>query len=127
LVICTSTKKELTQPSTFGNTEASTGSKVVILHWGDLYRKISQKDYPGFTSHSNPDIIILDDQVFLNIKTSYLHRVAFRTPVFPCIEILGWIIHHAYTVKCTINNAEGECVGVFLPIEVQKYSKLRDP
>jgi hypothetical protein len=30
-------------------------------------------------------------------------------------------------VKCTINNEQGECVGVFLPTEVQKYYKLRDP
>jgi hypothetical protein len=127
LVICTSTKKDLTQPSTFDNTKASTGSKVVIPHWGDLYRKINQEDYPGFTPHSNPDIRILDDQVFPNINRSYLNRMDFRTPVLPCIKILGWIIHHAYMVKCTINNAEGECVGVFLPIEVQNYYKLRDP
>jgi hypothetical protein len=25
-----------------------------------------------------------------------------------------------------VNNEEGECVGVFLPVEVQKYYKLRD-
>jgi hypothetical protein len=30
-------------------------------------------------------------------------------------------------VKCTFNNAEGKCVGVFLSVEVQKYYKLRDP
>jgi hypothetical protein len=30
-------------------------------------------------------------------------------------------------VKCTIKNAKGECVGVFLPVEVQKYYKIRDP
>jgi hypothetical protein len=29
--------------------------------------------------------------------------------------------------KCTFNNERGECVGVFLPVEVQKYYKLRDP
>jgi hypothetical protein len=27
---------------------------------------------------------------------------------------------------CTVNNEEGECVGFFLPVEVQKYYKLRD-
>jgi hypothetical protein len=30
-------------------------------------------------------------------------------------------------VKCTINNEQGECVGVFLLTKVQKYYKLRDP
>jgi hypothetical protein len=30
-------------------------------------------------------------------------------------------------MKCIVNNEEGECVGVFLLVEVQKYYKLRDP
>jgi len=53
--------------------------------------------------------------------------VAFQTLVLPYIETLGWIIDNTKTMKCTFNNEEGECVGVFLPIEVQKYYKLRDP
>lgn len=77
--------------------------------------------------HSNPEVQILDDELFPNIQRSNLHSVASRTPVLPCIETLGWIIDHADMVKCTINNEQGECVGVFLPTEVQKYYKLRDP
>jgi hypothetical protein len=41
LVIRTSTKKVFTQPSAFGDMEASTGTKVVLLHWGELFKKIS--------------------------------------------------------------------------------------
>jgi hypothetical protein len=43
------------------------------------------------------------------------------------LDHLGWIIDHTDTDKCVFNNVEGECVGVFLLIEVQKYYKLRDP
>lgn len=39
-VIRTSTKKQFTQPLTFGDTEATTWSKVVLPHWGDLYKNI---------------------------------------------------------------------------------------
>jgi hypothetical protein len=126
-VIRTSTKKQFTQPPAFGDTEASTRSKVMLPHWGDIFNKINQEDYPEFTPHSDPDVRILDDQVFPNIRRSYLHMVACRTPVFPCIETLGWMIDHTDAIKCTVNNEEGECVGVFLPVEVQKYYKLRDP
>jgi hypothetical protein len=35
-VIRTSTKKDFTQPPTFGDTESSTESKVIIPQWGDL-------------------------------------------------------------------------------------------
>jgi hypothetical protein len=36
-VIRTSTKKQFIQPSAFSDTEATTGSKVVLSHWVDLY------------------------------------------------------------------------------------------
>jgi hypothetical protein len=126
-VIKTSTKKVFTQPLAFGDTEASTGTKVVLPHWGELFKKISQEEFLEYVPHSDPDVRVLDDEVFLNIRRSYLHMVASRTPVFPCIELLKWLIDHTDTQKCLINDDNGECVGVFLPVEVQKYYKLRDP
>jgi hypothetical protein len=53
--------------------------------------------------------------------------VASRTPIFPCIEVLKWLINHIDGQKCLINDDNGGCVGVFIPTEVQKYYKLRDP
>jgi hypothetical protein len=53
--------------------------------------------------------------------------VSIRTPVFPCIELLKWLIDHTDTQKCLINKFNGECDGVFLPVEVHSYYKLRDP
>jgi hypothetical protein len=52
--------------------------------------------------------------------------VASRTLVFPYIEILKWLIDHADTQFFFINDDNGKCVGVFLPVEVEKYYKLRD-
>jgi hypothetical protein len=46
--------------------------------------------------------------------------------IHTCIKTMRWIINHIDAMKCTVNNEEGECVGVSLPIEVQKYYKLRD-
>jgi hypothetical protein len=40
--------------------------------------------------------------------------------------MLGWIINHTYERKCVVNDENGRCVGVFLPIEVHKYYKLGD-
>jgi hypothetical protein len=53
--------------------------------------------------------------------------VARKTPVFPCIELLKWLIDHTDTQICLINDDNGECVRVFLPVEVQNYYKLREP
>jgi hypothetical protein len=126
-VIKTSTKKSFIQPPAFGDTEASTGSKMTLPHWGELFKKISREEYPEYIPHSDPDVRALDDEVFPNIWWSYLHMVASRTPVFPCVELLKWLIDHTDTQKCLINDDNGGCVGVFLPVEVQKYYKLRDP
>jgi hypothetical protein len=52
---------------------------------------------------------------------------ASKTLVFPYIELLKWLINHTNTKKCLINDVNGECVWVFLPVEVQSYYKLRDP
>jgi hypothetical protein len=99
-IFCTSTKNEFSQPPKFSDTEESTGSKVVLLHWGDLFNRINQEDYPNFIPHSDPDVKRLDDKVFPNIQRSCLHMVAHRTPVFPYIETLGWIIDHTDVMKC---------------------------
>jgi hypothetical protein len=120
--------QEAVHPTTsIQDTEESTTSKVFLPPWGDLYNKIHQEYFPNFTPHSVPGVRDLDDQVFPNIRWSSLHKVACRTPIFPCIETLGWIIDHTDTDKCVINSVEGECIGVFLPVEVKKYYKLRDP
>jgi hypothetical protein len=52
--------------------------------------------------------------------------VARRTSIFPYIEVLKWLIDHTNTHTFIINDDNGGCVGVFLPVEVQKYYKLRD-
>jgi len=43
------------------------------------------------------------------------------------MELLKWLIDHMDTQICLINDDNCECVGVFLPVEVQNYYKLKDP
>jgi ribonuclease HI len=52
--------------------------------------------------------------------------VASRTLVFPCIELLKWLIDHTNAQKCVINDDNGQIAGVFLPVEYQNYYKLRE-
>jgi hypothetical protein len=126
LVIKTTTKKVFMQPLTFGDTNASIESKMALPHWRELFNKISREEYPEYIPHSGLYVRVLNDEVFPNIRWSYLHMVARRTPVFPCIEVLKWLIDHTYTYKCLINDDNGGCVMVFLLTEVHKYYKLRD-
>jgi hypothetical protein len=52
--------------------------------------------------------------------------VASKSPVFPCIELSKWLIDHTNAHRCLINDDNGGCVGIFLPVEVQSYYKLRE-
>jgi hypothetical protein len=42
------------------------------------------------------------------------------------VENLEWIIHHAEAEKLLLNKKYGECINIFLPIEVGSYYKLKD-
>jgi hypothetical protein len=66
-VIKTSTKKAFVQPLVFGDTEASTRSKVMGPQWGDVFNKISREEYLEYIPHSDPNVRAPDDQVFPNI------------------------------------------------------------
>jgi hypothetical protein len=66
-IIKKTTKKVFIQPLAFGNTKASTRSKVTLPRWGDLINRISIEEYPEYIPHNDPNVRALDDQVFPNI------------------------------------------------------------
>jgi hypothetical protein len=112
-IIKTTIKKVFIQPPAFEDTEASRGTKETLLHCREIFKKINWEEYLEYIPHSDPDIRSLDDKVFSKIRLSYLHMVAIITPIFPCIEVLKWLIDNIDTHKCLINNDNGGCVGVF--------------
>jgi hypothetical protein len=91
-----------------------------------LFKKIKKEEPLEYTPHIDPDTKRLDDEVLPNIRKSSLHMVASRSLVFPCIELLKWLIDHVDAQKCLINDDNGECVDDFLPSEFQSYYKLRE-
>jgi hypothetical protein len=76
--IKTYSKKAFVQPPTFRDTEANIGAKTAFPRWEELFKKIKK----------DPDTRKLNDDVLPNIRRDYLHMVASRTPMFPCIELL---------------------------------------
>jgi hypothetical protein len=122
----TTTKEEFIQTPTFGDTEANIGAKTTFLRWEELFKKIKKQEPLEHTLHIDHDTRKLDDDFLPNIRRDYLHMVTSRTLVFPCIEVLKWLIEHTNAHKCLINDDNGGCVGVFLPSEVQSYYKLRE-
>jgi hypothetical protein len=83
--------------------------------WEEVFKKIKKEEPLEYTPHRDPDTRKLDDEVLPNIHNSYLHMVASRSPVFPCIDLLKWIIDHVDAQKCLINDDNSEFIEVFLP------------
>jgi hypothetical protein len=125
-VINTITKDPFVQPPSFRDTEASIGAKMAFPHWEEIFKKNKKEEPLEYTPHSDLDTRKLDDEVLPNIHKEYLHMVASLSLVFPCIELRKWLIDHTDAQKCFINDDNDECVGVFLPSEVQSYYKVKD-
>jgi hypothetical protein len=66
-VIKTKTRKVFIDPPAFGYTKERIRSKIVLPHWGDLFNKIIQEEYPEYVPHDDPRVRDLDDLVFSNI------------------------------------------------------------
>jgi hypothetical protein len=120
-IIKTITKEAFTQPLAFGDIEENIGTKTTFPRWEDLFKEIKHKEFPEYALYRDLDMRKLDDEVFINKHKDYLHMMVIRTPVFPFIEILKWLIDHNDAHKCVINDDNGQIAKVFLPVEAQKY------
>jgi hypothetical protein len=125
-VIKTTSKEDFIQPLAFEDIEPNIGAKTTFPRCEELFKKIKKEEPLEYTLHNDPDTRRLDDDVLSNICRAYLHMVASQTLVFPCIELLKWLIDHTDVHKCLINDDNGGCVRVFLPSEVESYYKLRE-
>ena len=67
----------------YGDTSSDTGT-TPILKWGEIHQMFRTDTYPS--------VIESDKDVFQNIKRSGLHRVAARPTVFPCADVISWIV-----------------------------------
>jgi hypothetical protein len=88
------TKEPFVQPPTFGDTKAIIGAKTTFPHWEEVFKKIKKEEPLKYTPHNDLDTRKLNDEVLPNIRRAYLHMVASQSLVFPCVELLKWLIDH---------------------------------
>ena len=66
--------------------------------WGEVYRMIS--------SQTVPDAGFEDMHIYANIERSALMKVATRPELFPCSEVIGWILPKADVTRIILANSE---------------------
>jgi len=102
-------------------------TQVLIPSWINLFTKFNNEDYHKSTPHNNLEFREVDDAILLAIKKSLLYYVATREPIMPYVELGEWFISHTKAQNCRIVNEKEECIGSFLPQDINTYYKFPDP
>ena len=87
--------------------------------WDDKYRLISRREVP--------DMGLEEEPIYANIEKSAIIKVATRPELFPCSEVIGWILPHVNTSSMIIGNVEGQGFAAFSPGYVALAYHLPEP
>ena len=79
----------------YENTKAIIGVEL-DYKWGEIYRMIANQNIPdaGFEELT----------IYANVEKSALMKVATRTKLFPCSEVIGWILPRADVTMIILEN-----------------------
>lgn len=54
-----------------------------------------------------------DRWVYVNIHMSGLYQIACRYPMFPCVDMIHWIVSHTDPEMMTLSNVSGTEIATF--------------
>ena len=66
--------------------------------WGEIYRLITRREFP--------DMGLEEESIYANIERCSLMKVATRPELFPCSEVIGWILPRADVTTMILGNVE---------------------
>ena len=66
--------------------------------WGEIYRLIRSREVP--------DIGLEEESIYTNIERSSLMKIATRPELFPCSEVIRWILPRADVTTMILENVE---------------------
>ena len=102
----------------YGDTKAVTGAEMEF-QWGKLYHMIKDKTIPYACLEDIP--------LYVNIEKSAITKVAMRPEIFPCVEVIEWILPRTDASTMIISNIEGQPFASFNPTYITNACKLPSP
>ena len=66
--------------------------------WGEIYRLITRREVP--------DIGFEEETIYANIERSALMKISTRPELFPCSEVIGWILPRADVTTMILANVD---------------------
>ena len=102
----------------YEDTKATTGVEP-DYKWGEIFRMISNQNVPdaGFEEMT----------IYANIEKSALMKVATRLELFPCSEVIGWILPRADVTKMISENTAKKGYATYIPAYVSMAYHLPTP
>jgi len=91
---------------TYEDTRCTTGVEPEYK-WGEIYRLISH--------HEVPDTGFEEETIYANIERSALMKIATRPELFPCSEVIGWILPRADMTTMILANTDKQGYAAYSP------------
>ena len=75
--------------------------------WGEIYRSITRREVP--------DIGFEEETIYANIERSSLMKISTRPELFPCSEVIGWILPRADVTTMILENVDKQGYATYSP------------
>ena len=75
--------------------------------WGEIYRLITRREVP--------DIGFEEENIYANIERSSLIKIDTRPELFPCSEVIGWILPRADVTTMILENVDKQGYAAYSP------------
>ena len=75
--------------------------------WGEIYRLITHKEVP--------DMGLEEESIYANIDRSSLMKITTRPELFPCSEVIGWILPWADATTMIMENVNKQGYAAYSP------------
>ena len=87
--------------------------------WGEIFKMISNQNVPdaGFEEMT----------IYANIEKSALMKVATRPELFPCSEVIGWILPRADVTRIILAITAKQGYAAYIPAYVSMAYHLPTP
>ena len=90
----------------YEDTKGTTGVEP-DYKWGEIYRMIANQN--------RPDARFEELNIYANIKKSALMKVSTRPELFPCSEVISWILPRADVTTMILENTAKQGYGAYIP------------
>ena len=75
--------------------------------WGEIYRLITHREVP--------DMGLEEESIYANIERSSLMKISTRPELFPCSEVIGWILPWADVTTMILESVDKQGYAAYSP------------